>query len=189
MTKVKNPHDLLRRVVVVMAVGAFALASVALSGSAGATQAPRVTMKTSAHTVSTSGSFTLTARTVHKIAGTDVVLQEKRASGWQNVLQFSRHAGGRIRWSKPSKGDHRLRALLEKQGQTLDVSPVVVVHVTAPKPVKTPAPVHHSCTRTSTGSCIRGGEFCKQSMYGQTGYDAGGRSWVCTGDHTHPHWE
>lgn len=48
---------------------------------------------------------------------------------------------------------------------------------------------HHACTRTSSGSCIRGGEFCKQSQYGQRGYDAKGRVYVCKGSHTHPHWE
>ena len=48
---------------------------------------------------------------------------------------------------------------------------------------------HHHCTRTSSGSCIRGGEFCKQSQYGQVGYDAHGRKYVCKGSHTHPHWE
>ena len=47
----------------------------------------------------------------------------------------------------------------------------------------------HACTHTSSGSCIRGGEFCKQSQYGQSGWDAVGRRYVCKGDHTHPHWE
>jgi len=46
----------------------------------------------------------------------------------------------------------------------------------------------HACTRTSTGSCIRGGSFCPQASYGQVGYDANGNRYVCTGDRTHPHW-
>ena len=47
----------------------------------------------------------------------------------------------------------------------------------------------HACTRTSSGSCIQGGEFCKQSAYDQSGYDADGTRYVCKGDSTHPHWE
>jgi hypothetical protein len=52
-----------------------------------------------------------------------------------------------------------------------------------------PPPVQHSCTTTSSGSCIQGGEFCPQAYYGMTGYDAYGDAYVCTGDTTHPHWE
>jgi len=44
------------------------------------------------------------------------------------------------------------------------------------------------CTRTSSGSCIRGGQFCPQSRYGQSGYDARGRRYVCKGSRSHPHW-
>jgi membrane protein involved in colicin uptake len=47
----------------------------------------------------------------------------------------------------------------------------------------------HACTQTSSGSCIQGGEFCKQSAYDQSGYDADGTRYVCKGDTTHPHWE
>lgn len=83
-----------------------------------------------------------------------------------------------------------------------------VVLVTAPSaPVPTPAPTSptatpapteptpsgtpttQSCTRTSTGSCIRGGAYCPQASYGQTGYDAYGNRYVCTGDASHPRWE
>lgn len=48
---------------------------------------------------------------------------------------------------------------------------------------------HHKCTRTSSGSCIRGGEYCPQADYGHHGWDAKGRRYTCKGDHTHPHWE
>jgi hypothetical protein len=51
------------------------------------------------------------------------------------------------------------------------------------------APAAHACTTTSTGSCIRGGEFCPQASYGQFGYDADGTRYECTGDAVHPHWE
>lgn len=51
----------------------------------------------------------------------------------------------------------------------------------------TPPPT--SCTTTSSGSCIQGGEFCPQADYGQSGTDANGRTYVCTGDTEHPHWE
>ena len=46
----------------------------------------------------------------------------------------------------------------------------------------------HPCTRTSSGTCIRGGQFCPQASYGHSGWDAHGRRYVCKGDHTHPHW-
>lgn len=56
-------------------------------------------------------------------------------------------------------------------------------------PTATPTPVQHSCTTTSSGSCIQGGEFCPQASYGMTGYDADGTPYICEGDSTHPHWE
>ena len=46
----------------------------------------------------------------------------------------------------------------------------------------------HPCTRTSSGSCIRGGQFCPQASYGRYGWDAQGRRYICKGDRTHPHW-
>jgi hypothetical protein len=52
-----------------------------------------------------------------------------------------------------------------------------------------PPPAQHACTRTSSGSCIQGGEFCPEADYGQYGYDAQGRRYICTGDPSHPHWE
>lgn len=49
-------------------------------------------------------------------------------------------------------------------------------------------PTRAVCTHTSSGSCIRGGEFCPRSKYGKSGYDAKGRRYVCKGNRTHPHW-
>jgi hypothetical protein len=50
-----------------------------------------------------------------------------------------------------------------------------------------PAPARvsptHSCTHTSSGSCIQGGEFCPNASDGLTGYDANGRAHVCRDDH------
>ena len=45
-----------------------------------------------------------------------------------------------------------------------------------------------TCTKTSSGSCIRGGQFCPQASYGRSGWDARGRRYVCKGDRSHPHW-
>jgi hypothetical protein len=56
-------------------------------------------------------------------------------------------------------------------------------------PPHTYSPPSQSCTTTSSGSCIRGGEFCPRADYGQTGYDANGTSHTCAGDNEHPHWE
>jgi hypothetical protein len=50
------------------------------------------------------------------------------------------------------------------------------------------ASMAHPCTRTSSGSCIRGGQFCPQSSYGRSGWDAQGRRYVCKGSRSHPHW-
>lgn len=46
----------------------------------------------------------------------------------------------------------------------------------------------HACTRTSSGSCIRGGQFCPRASYGMVGYDAAGRRHRCAGDSSHPRW-
>jgi Protein of unknown function (DUF1524) len=46
----------------------------------------------------------------------------------------------------------------------------------------------HSCTRTSTGKCIKSGEFCPTADRGKTGYDADGRRLICTGS-GEPHWK
>lgn len=46
----------------------------------------------------------------------------------------------------------------------------------------------HSCTHTSSGTCIRGGQFCPQRSYRKSGWDAKGRRYVCKGNRTHPHW-
>ena len=68
---------------------------------------------------------------------------------------------------------------------------IVISRLVAPPPPprrQQVAPTH-SCTTTSSGTCIRGGEFCRRDEYGMTGYDAEGRAYTCTGDSTHPHWE
>lgn len=50
-------------------------------------------------------------------------------------------------------------------------------------------PLHqHACTRTSTGKCIKAGEFCPAADYGQTGYDGDGARLICTGSRSHPQW-
>ena len=45
-----------------------------------------------------------------------------------------------------------------------------------------------TCTRTSSGTCIRGGQFCPQAKWHKSGWDARGRRYVCKGDRVHPHW-
>lgn len=63
------------------------------------------------------------------------------------------------------------------------------LHEPVAPPAPKPPPQQHTCTTTSSGSCIQGGEFCPQADYGLTGYDADGTAYVCKGDETHPHWE
>ncbi|MCW2844411.1 MAG: hypothetical protein JWN22_2327 [Nocardioides sp.] len=72
---------------------------------------------------------------------------------------------------------------------------VVLAGLTSVPTAAQAAPAHvaharltHACTHTSTGTCIRGGQFCPQASYGHSGWDVHGRRWVCKGDHTHPHW-
>ena len=77
-------------------------------------------------------------------------------------------------------------------------NPTITMHLARVKTLGTPTKTKHhgggssgsshACTRTSSGSCIRGGAFCPQASYGQVGYDASGNRYVCTGDRTHPHW-
>jgi hypothetical protein len=67
---------------------------------------------------------------------------------------------------------------------------VVVSTPTHTRPAPPPAPtttvtVQHACTQTSSGSCIRGGEFCPSADDGQYGYDAVGRRYICR----NRHWE
>lgn len=60
-----------------------------------------------------------------------------------------------------------------------------------PTPGSKPVPLvggTSSCTRTSSGNCIQGGQFCPKAKYGQTGQDANGRSYRCTGEKSRPHW-
>ncbi|HVV77948.1 MAG TPA: HNH endonuclease family protein [Mycobacteriales bacterium] len=66
---------------------------------------------------------------------------------------------------------------------------------TTPSPTPTPTPtfvapsptptVSHACTQTSTGSCIRAGEFCSNAAEGTYGYDASGNRLYCSGGHWH----
>lgn len=45
----------------------------------------------------------------------------------------------------------------------------------------------HTCTHTSSGSCIRGGQFCPKAKKGHFGYSASGKKYKCRGG-AHPHW-
>ena len=46
----------------------------------------------------------------------------------------------------------------------------------------------HGCTHTSSGHCIKGGQFCPKSKLHKSGWDAKGRRYVCKGNSSHPHW-
>lgn len=188
MLKIVSP--LVRGVIALIATCAFVVVPVALAGSAQGEKPPHVTLRVSSHSVSTKSTVSFEASTKRPVPGEEVVLQGKRTGAWQEWYTFPHLRGGRIGVKNIAAGTVRLRAVVLDQGAVLDVSNVVVLRVHAPAPVKhTAQATSHSCTRTSSGSCIAGGQFCKQSMYGQIGYDASGRSWRCTGDRTHPHWE
>ncbi|MDQ1106484.1 hypothetical protein [Nocardioides zeae] len=51
-----------------------------------------------------------------------------------------------------------------------------------------PAAAAASCTKTSSGTCIKGGQFCPKKSYGKSGYDKNHKRWVCKGDRNHPKW-
>ncbi|MBB6627165.1 hypothetical protein H5V45_07505 [Nocardioides sp. KIGAM211] len=85
-----------------------------------------------------------------------------------------------------------------KARSTLAGFAVAMLSVTAPVAFIAPAQAahghsavvakQHACTKTSSGTCIKGGQFCPQAKYGKNGWDAKGRRYVCKGNHTHPHW-
>lgn len=68
-------------------------------------------------------------------------------------------------------------------GPMLTVSPASAATTSS-----TVSNARHVCTHTSTGSCIRGGQFCPRAKYNKSGWDAQGRRYVCKGNRTHPHW-
>ncbi|MCL3818972.1 hypothetical protein [Aeromicrobium wangtongii] len=79
---------------------------------------------------------------------------------------------------------------VRKYSQLREVSKTQTLQIkTKAKAAPKPKPsASQPCTTTSSGTCIRGGQFCPQARYGQSGFDANGRRYVCTGDRTHPHW-
>lgn len=87
-------------------------------------------------------------------------------------------------------GSTSIRLAERPAGSASPVAQRYTLRIRVAAPAPKPVPVQqHSCTLTSSGSCIRGGEFCPQADYGQSGWDGSGRRYVCTGDATHPHWE
>jgi hypothetical protein len=69
------------------------------------------------------------------------------------------------------------------------ITTLAPVTVMAPAHAAPTISAHHKCTRTSTGKCIRGGEFCPKVKYHKSGWNAQGKRYVCKGSHSHPHWE
>jgi hypothetical protein len=70
------------------------------------------------------------------------------------------------------------------------VSPVSATAASADVPTTSHAnfAARHACTRTSSGTCIKGGQFCPKAKKGKSGWDAKGRRYVCRGAGSHPHW-
>ena len=46
----------------------------------------------------------------------------------------------------------------------------------------------HGCTRTSSGKCIKAGQFCPAADYGHIGHDTNGNKLICTGRRSRPRW-
>lgn len=81
------------------------------------------------------------------------------------------------------KREAKLKAAEDKAKQP-KTEPKAQTRQASPKP----AQLVGGCTRTSKGTCIQGGQFCPEAKYGQTGHDANGRSYRCTGSKSRPHW-
>jgi hypothetical protein len=45
-----------------------------------------------------------------------------------------------------------------------------------------------TCTKTSTGKCIKGGQFCPKAKKNKVGVDAKGRRYVCKNSKGSLHW-
>jgi hypothetical protein len=45
-----------------------------------------------------------------------------------------------------------------------------------------------ACTKTSSGTCIKGGQFCPKAKKKKAGYDAKGRRYVCKSSKGTLHW-
>jgi hypothetical protein len=121
-----------------------------------------------------------------------VHVQQRRNGSWHNLgrLRLDPDGFATISVRFYAAGVHPVRLVYDNSPDLAHaVSNTVRLRVTSPAPAAPSPTVDHACTTTSTGSCIRGGEFCPQASYGETGWDANGVAWVCTGDPVHPHWE
>ena len=92
------------------------------------------------------------------------------------------------RFTKLRKVIYRLLMMLRRLKPLL-LAAALLLGFVATLTVSSPATAAPGCTTTSSGACIRGGEFCPKASYGQHGFDASGNELVCTGDQTHPKWE
>lgn len=105
------------------------------------------------------------------------------ATSVQSTATAAAHAPTPTSAAAPS-----LKPTLRVASPALPQTTAPVVTRLAPAMTRAAAPV---CTMTSSGSCIRGGEFCPRADDGQRGTDVEGRSYVCE-DKTHTgrdHWE
>jgi len=83
----------------------------------------------------------------------------------------------------------RIRVALSASAIALSTAFAPAVAVATPSHAVAVEHHKHKCTKTSTGHCIKGGEFCPKAKYHKSGWDAKGRRYVCKGSKTHPHWE
>ena len=67
------------------------------------------------------------------------------------------------------------------------VGPALVAAPGHAAPVQKASSARHACTKTASGSCIHGGQFCPKAKKGKFGWDGQGRKYKCKGG-SHPHW-
>jgi hypothetical protein len=181
----------IRSLIVALALAAPALAVTSTAAEA----APKVTIQTIAgKTIKKDATTTISPKVKR---GSQVAIVSKTVTvkkGSSTIVDHKTSArlkAGTYRvttdvtfktWQVADNGSRKYSTLREKsKTQSLVIKVKAEVKKKAPEQ-------NHACTLTSSGNCIEGGQFCPKAKYGETGWDAAGRAYVCTGDSDHPHW-
>lgn len=124
-------------------------------------------------------------KSVHLDAGTYKVQVSVTYRNWKYVVKSSVATGTGGADYAYAGVEHATRSKVKVYGADK--------HFTTPRQTLVVAskakPVTHACTRTPSGACSKGGQFCKEALYGDSGWDASGAGYVCAGSRSHPHWE
>ena len=118
---------------------------------------------------------------------------DTRAEASSPVVESAPRPGANqqtVRDKQRQREQHRMKALAAKAERVARRQAERAQRVQVePSPPQEVEHATRACTQTSSGTCIHGGQFCPQASYGQRGWDAAERRYVCTGNEAHPHWE